>query len=310
MPDLRSLEVFYWVARLKSFRRASEKLNTTQPAVSQRIAGLEQELGVRLFDRASRGVSLTGKGLELLSYAERMLLLRTEMMAALAEPAALSGVVRVGVAETIVHMWLSRFVERVHAVYPSVTLDIDVDISPNLRDALVAHEIDLAFLLGPVSDPRMANAELARYPLAFAARPDFPLPPDPVPVSALIATPIITYPRTTRPYLALKDLLTRADLPPPRLYPNASLSTIVRMTLDGIGVSVIPPVVIARELEEGLLRLVRSDVDLPDLVFTATYPVAPDNMLARALAEIARTIAAENHAETASVIRQSYRKGS
>lgn len=300
MPDLRSLEVFFWVARLGSFRGASERLHTTQPAVSQRIAGLEERLGVRLFDRGPRQVILTAKGRELLDYADRMLRLRADMLRSVAAPAAMSGVVRLGVAETVVHLWLSRFIERVHALYPGVTLEIDVETSPNMRDALVNHELDLAFLLGPVSDPRVVNHDLGRYPLAFVARRDFPLPPEPVPLEALTRTPIITYPKTTRPYVALRELLSHPDLPPPRLYSNASLSTIVRMTLDGIGVSVIPPVVIAQELRSGQLRLIAADIPLPELVFTATHPIAPDNAPAQALAELACSVAQESDKENLS----------
>ncbi|MEK9970028.1 MAG: LysR family transcriptional regulator, partial [Ferrovibrio sp.] len=73
MADLRNLETFVWVAHLGGFRAAADKLNTTQPAVSQRIALLESEFGVKLFDREPRGIALTPKGNELLPYAERML---------------------------------------------------------------------------------------------------------------------------------------------------------------------------------------------------------------------------------------------
>jgi len=76
MVDLRNLETFVWVAHLGGFRTAAEKLNTTQPAVSQRIAQLEDELAVKLFQREARGAKLTVKGFELLGYAERMLALR------------------------------------------------------------------------------------------------------------------------------------------------------------------------------------------------------------------------------------------
>jgi DNA-binding transcriptional LysR family regulator len=293
MPDLRSLEVFFWAARLGSFRGAADRLNTTQPAVSQRIANLETELGVPLFTREARTVALTGKGRELLGYAERMLHLRGEMMRAVAGPSAMGGVLRLGVSETIVHTWLARFIERVHAAYPRVILDIEVDVSPNLRDALVADEIDLAFLLGPVSAPRMINHELSRYPLSFVASPALDLPAEPVPLAALAALPFITYPKSSRPYLALRELLRSPDLPAPRIYSNSSLSTIIRMTRDKIGVSVIPPVVIRRELEARELRLIETDAALPDLCFHATYSIAPDIATTEAVTELARTVAAE-----------------
>lgn len=294
MPEIRSLEIFYWVAQLKSFRGAAERLHTTQPAVSQRVAALEIELGLKLFDRAARSVSLTPKGRELLDYAERMLRLRADMMRAVAAPAAFSGLMRLGVAETIVHTWLGRFIEKVNASYPGVVLDIVVDVSPNLRDALVVHELDLAFLLGPVSQPGMTNYDLCRYPLAFVARSDMDLGPEPVPLYRLIEWPIITFPKTTRPYISLRETLSRADLPPPRIFSNSSLSTIVKMTEDGIGISAIPPVVIQRELEAGELRLLKTEITLPDLAFTASLPVTPDSLIAEPIAHLAIEIAVKS----------------
>jgi DNA-binding transcriptional LysR family regulator len=294
MPDIRTLETFFWVAQLGSFRGASERLNTTQPAVSVRIAALEEELGGRLFDRGPRVTTLTAKGRLLLDYAERFLRLRAEMLGAMAEPSAMSGVVRLGVAETIVHTWLSRFIERVHATYPKVTLDIEVDVSPNLRNAVVEHQIDLAFLLGPVSEPTITNFDLCRYPLAFVAGPQLDLGPGPAPLERLVRVPVITYPKTTRPYLALRELLSRSDLPRPRIYSNSSLSTIVRMTLDGIGVSVIPPVVIGAELMRGDLRLVPTEVQLPELTFTACVAATPDTSPALPLAHLACEVARED----------------
>jgi DNA-binding transcriptional LysR family regulator len=192
-----------------------------------------------------------------------MLHLRADMLRAVAGPEAIGGVLRLGVAETIVHTWLARFLEQVHARHPGITLDISVDVSPNLRDALAGAELDLAFLLGPVSEPRMVNHPLASYPLAFAASPALDLGPEPVTVEALLRFPVITYPKTTRPYVLLREILRRPDLPAPRLYSSASLSTIVRMTLDCIGVSCIPPAVIGPELAEGRLRLVATDLPLP-----------------------------------------------
>ena len=67
--DFKHIEAFVWVAEMGDFRLAAEKLHTTQPAISQRIAALESTLAVRLFDRGGRGIRLTEKGQELLSHA-------------------------------------------------------------------------------------------------------------------------------------------------------------------------------------------------------------------------------------------------
>lgn len=291
MADLRNLETFVWVAHLGGFRAAAEKLHATQPAISQRIALLEDELGVLLFDREPRGVVLTAKGAELMPYAERMLQLHADLLQAAREKKAMRGVVKLGVAETIVHTWLAKLIERMHAVYPGITLEIEVDVSPALRDRLVSHQLDIAFLLGPVSEPRMRNQALSSYPMAWVASPSLDLGPEPVPLRTLARWPIITYPRNTRPYSVIREMMTRSDYAGLRMYGNASLSTIVRMTLDGIGVSAIPPVVIRRELSEKRLRIVRAEQNLPDLNFTATYPAKPDSYIAEAVLEIAREMA-------------------
>ncbi len=295
VPELRSLELFYWVAELRSFSRAAERLNTTQPAVSQRIANLEAELGVRVLDRSARTVTLTPQGRTLFDFAERFLRLRADMLAAMATPGAFSGLLRLGVAETIVQTWLSRFIERAHALYPNVTIDLTVDVSPTMQALLLGGELDLVFLLGPVAGADAANLELSVFPLAFIAAPGLALGPEPLGPAALRRIPIITYPRPTQPHTLLRRLLADPSLPPPRIFGNSSLTTIVRMTLDRIGLSLIPPAVVARELAEGTLRQVQTTLALPPLVFMASYRHALAGGLAAPLAALAREVATEWH---------------
>src|ERR1700740_3845482 len=82
MTDFKAIETFMWVVTLGSFRGAAQKLNTTQPAISQRIAQLEREVGVKLLQRDRRMVLPTPSGRQLMVYAEKLLGLRSEMLAA------------------------------------------------------------------------------------------------------------------------------------------------------------------------------------------------------------------------------------
>ncbi|WP_141678162.1 LysR family transcriptional regulator, partial [Rhizobium leguminosarum] len=147
MVDFKALETVLWIAQLESFRAAAEKLNTTQPAISVRVAQLEEELGTQLFDRSSRTLSVTPAGRQVLTYADRLLRLRAEMLHAVADRTHLSGTFKLGVAETIVHTWLPNFLEQVSNTYPKLALEIEVDISTNLRERLIQQKIDLAFLV-------------------------------------------------------------------------------------------------------------------------------------------------------------------
>lgn len=292
MIDLRNIETFFWVSTLGSFRAAAEKLNTTQPAISQRIASLESDLGVRLFERDARGVTLTGKGQELLSHAERMLQLRSDMLRAAREQNVMRGPLRLGVAETIVQTWLPLLIEHVHAAYPALVLQIEVDTTSVLHSHLTSRQIDLAFLMGPILEPRFENLPLCAYPLAWVASPRLALGPEPLTLERIGKLPLITYPSSSRPYQMVRDMLTRAGVQAPRMYGSASLSMVVRMTLDCIGTSVIAPVFLDKELANGELHILNVQADpLPDLAFTATWVQGPDSHVARTIALLAQQAA-------------------
>ena len=295
MLDLKNIETFVWVAELSSFRAAAEKLNTTQPAVSQRIASLESDLGVRLLDRDVRGVKLTGKGLELLSHAQRMLQMRQDMMHAARAERVMSGMLRIGVAETIVQTWLSQLIERIHASHPALAIEIEVDTSNVLRNQLMSRHIDLAFMMGPNDDPRLESLALCEYPLAWVCSPSLGLGKPPFTLTTIAQHPVITYASASQPYRYLRALFQKNVTVQPRMYGSASLSIIAKMTRDAIGVAVIAPVILHKELSEGSLRLINVQCDpLPSLQFMACWAQGPDAEVARTVALMAQAVAVAN----------------
>src|SRR5271163_3255213 len=157
MVDFKLIETFLWVVTLGSFRGAGQRLNTTQPAISQRIAQLEREMGVKLLNRDHHVASPTPSGRQMMLYAEKLIGLRTEMMAVVGDRSAMRGVLRLGVAETIVHTWLSQLIKSVNHAYPNLSIEIEVDITANLQTRLLAQEIELAFMLGPLTAPNVSN---------------------------------------------------------------------------------------------------------------------------------------------------------
>lgn len=295
---LKKLETFLWVATLGSFRATAERMHTTQPAISARINGLEEELGVRLFERMHNTVALTAKGLELLPYAERIVRLNTEMEVAVAGSGSFTGTLRLGVAETIVHTWLPALMQRLHQLYPGIVVDLVVDTSKNMRDDLVARSLDLSFLMGPVSEPNMINLPLCRYKLIWVASPSLDLPDGPLHLSDLVDWPLIGYARQTRPHVDLTEALRATEGPMPRLYASSSLAATIRMAIDGIGISVLPPEVVQSELAEGILRRLDVSPALRDLEFTATYASTPSNPMAEFVANLAQEVVRDGGVNT------------
>jgi DNA-binding transcriptional LysR family regulator len=291
MVDFKSIETFLWVVTLGSFRGAGQRLNTTQPAISQRIAQLEREMGVKLLNRDHRVVSPTPSGRQLMLYAEKLIGLRAEMMAEVGDRSAMRGVLRLGVAETIVHTWLSRLIKSVNTAYPNLSLEIEVDITPNLSARLMGQEIELALLLGPLPASSVRNRVLCDYPIGFLASPSLGVPAGPLKVKDLAKFPIITFPRKTQPYETVRSLFNQPDLPPIRLHASASLATVIHMALEGLGIAVIPTSIVENELADGRLRLLSTDLKITPLTFTASWLESPDTLAVERVADLAARIA-------------------
>jgi DNA-binding transcriptional LysR family regulator len=287
MLDFRSIETFLWVVKLGSFRGAAQRLNTTQPAISQRIAQLERELGVKLLNRDHRIASPTPSGRQMMVYAEKLIGLRTEMLAEVGDRSAMRGVLRLGVAETIVHTWLPRLIKHVNQSYPNLSLEIEVDVTPNLHARLLAQEIELAFALGPPSAPGIRNRVLCDYPVNFLASPMLGLGDAPVSAEEIAKFPIITFPRKTQPYERVRALFNRPDLPPIRLHASASIATVIHMAIEGLGVAVIPAAIVENELADGRLQELKTNLRMPPLTFTASWLASPEMIAIERVAELA-----------------------
>jgi DNA-binding transcriptional LysR family regulator len=291
MADFKALETFLWVVTLGSFRGAAQKLNTTQPAISQRIAQLEHELGVKLLQRDRRAASPTPSGRQLMVYAEKLIGLRSEMLAVVGDRSAMRGVLRLGVAETIVHTWLPQLIKSVNQIYPNLSLEIEVDITPNLSARLLAQEIELAFLLGPLAGSTVRNQTLCDYPIGFLASPSLGLGREMHSVHELAKFPIITFPRKTQPYEIVRSLFNRPGIPPIRLHASASLGTVIHMAIEGLGIAVMPSAIVESELSDGRLQLLSTDLQIPPLTFTASWLISPDTAAVERVAELAAELA-------------------
>lgn len=294
MIDIRTLEVLYWVARLGGFGRAAVKLNMTQPAISARIAAVEAEYGVRLLVR-ERGLrpALTPVGAALFDQARRMLALQADVISTLTEHRGMRGLVRIGVAETIVYILLPELLRRLHLEHPGVTPNVVTDVSANLREALRGGEIDLAFMLGPSAEIGALERPICSLNVAWAASPLLDIGEATLTRATIGATPILTYAHNTQPYAELVTTLADPHLPVARIFPNSSLATIVSLARHGIGIAAIPPVVIKSELKAGTLRLLPSTIPLSKLDFIACW-LDPGEGLPGAIAALARDILGHN----------------
>jgi len=277
------IKTFLWVTRLGGFRRAAERLNLSQPAVSTRISNLENELRVPLFERGPGELVLTKHGTLLLSYAEQMLFVEEEIKQRVANPSEAEGLFRIGASETIAQAWLPEFLTAFSAQYPRVNVDLTVDISLNLRAALLERRLDLALLMGPVSEFTVENIALPPFDLHWYRSTNNPQ-------IDLSEIPIISYSSKTRPYRELMSELSRRVGPKLRVFASASLSASLKMIAAGIAVGPYPRALANDFLESGQIVEFDPGFRLPPLAFTASYLAEPRSFIAENSAEIAREV--------------------
>jgi DNA-binding transcriptional LysR family regulator len=144
------LKVFRVVARTLNFRKASEELLISQPAVTQQIKALEEELGISLFERSKGRVTLTSSGIALADYAERLKVLIDEALQAIAEVSGTrTDELRVGASQTIGQYLLRNLLAGFRRGFPQVSLSGMSGNTDEVLAALAEHRIDIALVEGP-----------------------------------------------------------------------------------------------------------------------------------------------------------------
>lgn len=146
---LRQLEVFLAVARAGSFRGAAEALRTSQPALSQHVRQLEEELGARLFDRLGRRVALTDAGRLLEDHALRLVATVASAREAIAELHSLNrGSLLIGASTTPGIYILPGVIRAFREQYPRIDLSLRIANSRLIQERIRANELDLGVVGG------------------------------------------------------------------------------------------------------------------------------------------------------------------
>lgn len=169
----RQLEVFVTLADLGQVTQVAASLSLTQPAVSMALAELERQLGP-LFEREKGRLRLNPRGRECLPKA-REILARLADLAAPATAGALTGELRIGASNSVGNYMVGELLGAFMRRHPQVTLQVRVDNTGVIADSLLAHEIDLGCVEGPVHHPQLDSLTWREDELTICAAPEHPL---------------------------------------------------------------------------------------------------------------------------------------
>ncbi len=294
---LRNLITFVKVAQLESFHAAARQLHATQPAVSARIAALESELGVKLFIRDTGGTRLTARGQQLLPYAEKLVAISREMKSQIGEDVPETGSIKIGIADTLAHLWVGPLLSHWREQFPLIEFEIAVDLSSRLQKQLENHELDLALMVSGEHSNTTASQPLCSYPQCWVASPslldEHPSLSSTLEVDQLARFPILTFPRDTHPWHYLHELFSPLNEKRPMLHTCNSGESLLTLARQGLGITFLPRPLVADYLVREQLMELDVTQAAPALNFCCNWRMDDDRILPRLLADSSREIIAE-----------------
>lgn len=241
--DTQALQAFVTVATCGSFSQAAEQLHLTQPAISKRIANLEQQLGCSLFDRIGRHTSLTESGRALLPRAQRILFAIADAQRALSNlQGTVAGPLVIGTSHHVGLHRLPPVLRKLNRQFPDITLDIRFVDSEQAFDLVQQGVLELGIVtLPPVAPEHLTTLAIWHDPLVFLVSHDHPLAGHSAPsLTDLSHYPAVLPSASTFTRRIVEALFQRHQLSFDVAISTNYLETLKMMVSIGLGWSVLP----------------------------------------------------------------------
>ena len=237
---LRHMKIFVAVCRTGSITAAGKRLFLSQPSVSQAISELEQNYGVKLFDRISRRLHITEAGTQLLQYAEHIVQLFDEMEQGIKNWDSV-GKLRIGASITVGSCYLPDIVKQLMRKYPELQISATVDNSDAIEKAVTENGLDVAVIEGAVHNPYLLQKPLLEDRLTFLCSVSHPLAGrQNVPVSRLQKEVFLLREKGSASRERFDELALANGLEAAPAWQSVSNHAILRAVQAGLGISILP----------------------------------------------------------------------
>jgi len=240
--DLADLRAFVAVAEFSSFRAAAESIHLSQPALSRRIDKLEMALGVRLFERTTRSVSLTAVGRDF-SHKARSLLddLEQSLMSMQAVAASQQGEIVIACVPSAVYYFLPKVLRTFHEQYPRIRVRIIDDSANAVLESVARGEADFGINIIGTQEPEIAFHVILKEPFVVACHRDHPLATrQRVTWGELAAYDFMTVDKNSGNRLLVDLALANSRVRPSWCFEARHVSTLLGLVEAGLGVAVVP----------------------------------------------------------------------
>ncbi|VFR34051.1 Transcriptional regulator, LysR family [plant metagenome] len=284
---LSQLEAFYWAAKLGSIHAAARHLHVTQPAVSARIRELESTLDVQLFDRSRQRATLTDTGQSALRHAEAALH-SSRQLEHYGKDRKLGGKLRLGADECSANVSLSAVIAQIKEHYPTLALEITVDVGAVLNQKLNAGELDMALFTNPSTSDEVTDIFIGWMPFHWVAAPSLRITADPFRPEHARGQHIATHSPPSTLHTVVEQWLASGGVEMTGLSTTNSLALIARLVASGHAIGVLPVPLLQDMLSMGALRALPCEPPIAPARFHISYLTASHGAHIDAIVDIAR----------------------
>lgn len=218
-------------------------------------------------------MSLTSRGRDLVDHAVGAVALMTAIRREIGQQDRVTGLLRLGATDVIALTWLPDLVARIRRAYPSLSVELLIDLTVNLRARLDRGELDVAILFGPVDTDRLVPRPMGLVDVGWMASPRLGLPTGVLTPADLARHPVLSHTKGTDHYHMMRKWFINSGVNLPLFNGCSSLSTLIQLTLSGIGSSILPLGLMQDEITAGRLRAIDTDPPIPPNLFEAVYPL-------------------------------------
>ena len=251
--EFREISTFLQVAQYQSFSKAARHLGYSQAAVTIQIKQLEQELGVHLFDRIGKQISLTHQGQVFYQYAVSIRNDLEQAKNAVSDPSTLSGKLCLGTIESICASIFPDLLAEYHRLHPEVTISIVTDSPGVLLDRMNENTIDIVYLLDRrIYDNRWCKTLEKPEENIFVASPDheLALAKRELELDEVLRFPFFLTEKDASYRHMLEQYLASINRSVKPFLEIGSTEFIIHMLLKNTGISFLPKFTVQRELQQ------------------------------------------------------------
>ncbi len=252
--ELFQLRYFMAVAECGNFTRASERLNISQPSLSQQIKNLETELGHKFFHRLGRRAVPTEAGLIFIERVRRILLAVEDASKELRDSPTLERRIKVGSVPTLAPFLLPLVLDRCRTLHPNLQVHIHEDFRPDLVRCVAEGDLDLAIIPQPVKDPRLSVEVLYSEPLLLVVGKGHPLVAKPaIEARDLANENFVLLGHSSTLSIEIERFCGDHDFVPKLGHRCSQVSTVKTLVALGLGISILPRIAIRPDDRESLV---------------------------------------------------------